>query len=226
VKTWGGARAGAGRPPNGEGAGMPHDTRPLLASRHPVHVTVRMRPHVWNLRAKRSFRILERAFAKARERNGMRLCHFSVQGNHLHLLVEAKDKDALAQGMKGLAVRIARGLNKLMGTRGRVIADRYHARILRTPREVKNALASVLKNLHHRAKTWGKRVQSATWLDPCASGRWFDGWRWPTAKAASPRQGTGALAGPAQRTGPTPVARPHTWLLRTGWRRHGLIAPA
>jgi len=177
-----------------------------------------MRPHVWNLRAKRTFRILERAFARARERNGLRLCHFSVQGNHVHLVVEARDAEALGRGMKGLSVRIARGLNRLMGRSGPVIADRYHARILRTPREVRHALAYVLKNLQHHARQWGRPVAEAV-LDPYASGRWFDGWRGGLRDGGPGASSGGGLTG----AGP-PVARAHTWLLRIGWRRHGLLA--
>jgi hypothetical protein len=47
--TWGGKRQGAGRKPKGPKAGGSHNRRPALAARFPVHVTVRMLPHVWNL---------------------------------------------------------------------------------------------------------------------------------------------------------------------------------
>jgi putative transposase len=59
-----------------------------------------------------------------------------VQGNHIHLLVEAAGKETLSRGMRGLGVRIARALNRVMRRRGSVLADHYHARILRTPTEV------------------------------------------------------------------------------------------
>jgi REP element-mobilizing transposase RayT len=146
LPTRGGARKGAGRKPNGARAGMPHLRRPVLAARFPVHVTLRMLPHVWNLRSRRSFRIFDKAVRVAADRFGMRLCEFSVQGNHLHLVVEATGRAALSRGLKGLSVRLARGLNKLMGRHGQVLADRYHEHILRTPSEVRRAVHYVRRN--------------------------------------------------------------------------------
>jgi REP element-mobilizing transposase RayT len=108
-----------------------------------------MLDHVWNLRSRRSFRRIGTAVLAAASRFGMRLCEFSVQGNHLHLVVEALDRRALSRGMQGLGIRLARGLNKLMGLSGKVLADRYHAHILRTPSEVRRAVAYVLAN-HHK----------------------------------------------------------------------------
>ena len=164
---WGGARKGAGRKPKTERAGVSHLGRETLSARFPVHVTLRVLPHVWNLRSRRSFRVLARAFGAGGERFGMRLCEFSVQGNHLHLVVEAADRRALARGMQGLTIRIARGLNALMKRQGKVLADRYHARILRTPTEVRRVLAYVRENHDvHRAR-WGKARSGAR--DPYSS---------------------------------------------------------
>src|SRR5262249_46950255 len=87
-RTWGGKRARAGRKPNLPGRpGVPHRPRPAFARRLPVHVTVRMTLEVYNLRSKRSFRALEKAFHHGSDRLGLRLLRFSVQGNHIHLLV-------------------------------------------------------------------------------------------------------------------------------------------
>jgi len=139
------------------------------------------------------------AFERGRERFGLRLNQFSIQSNHIHLILEADDRHALSRGMKGISVRVARVLNRLWKRRGRVFSDRFHARPLRTPREVRSALAYVL----HNAKHHGLRLLG---VDPYSSGPWFDGWR----------QGV-VLRG----DGPGAMAR--TWLLREGWRRHGLI---
>jgi REP element-mobilizing transposase RayT len=113
--------------------------RPVLKKRFPVHVTWRMKKEVWQLRTHRCFRALARAFWGGCNRFGFRLIHYSVQGNHMHLLVEAADERSLARGMNGLGVRIAKGLNKVMGRRGKVLDERYHGHILRTPTEVRNA---------------------------------------------------------------------------------------
>jgi putative transposase len=148
-RAWGGARPGAGRKPKGARAGVEHLTRPALAARFPVHVTWRMEPHVWNLRTRRCFRVLERAMYAGAARFGFRLVHYAVMGNHVHMLVEAPDHRALGRAMKGLGVRIARGLNGIMQRGGRVIGDRYHAHTLRTPSEVRRARAYLLTNAHH-----------------------------------------------------------------------------
>src|SRR5262249_20645875 len=87
-----------------------------------------------------------------------RVVELSLQGNHVHLLVEAEDQVSLAKAMKGLAVRLARGLNHMMGKRGRVMADRYHSRPPRTPREVKHARHYILHNHRHHAAQWKKPV--------------------------------------------------------------------
>lgn len=125
-------------------ANVPHRKRPELAPKFPVHVTVRMRRGTWNLRSGRCFRVLKRAFAAARVRLGMRLCHFSVQGGHIHFLVEAAESRSLGRAMKGLGVRMARALNRVMRRKGAVYADRYRARILRTAAEVSRALDLVV----------------------------------------------------------------------------------
>ncbi|HKO91462.1 MAG TPA: hypothetical protein VJU61_09940, partial [Polyangiaceae bacterium] len=73
-----------------------------------------------------------------------RIVHYSIQSNHVHLLVEADDRRALTAGLRGLFVRIAGALNRLWQRRGGVFADRFHERELRTPREVRNSLLYVL----------------------------------------------------------------------------------
>jgi REP element-mobilizing transposase RayT len=133
---------------------MPHTRREAFASRFPVHVTVRMQTGVWNLRSRRSWRVIAACFGAASERFGVRVCAFSVQGNHLHLVAEAKDAQALSRAMKGLGVRLAKGLNRMMGRKGKVIGDRYHAHVLRTPSETRNAVHYVLHN--HRKHQTGR----------------------------------------------------------------------
>src|SRR6476620_4313373 len=145
-KTWGGARAGAGRKPARARAGVVHRRRPVLKSRFPVHVTWRMRQGVWNLRSQRCFTALARAFWGGANRFGFRLVHYSVQGNLVHLLVEAQHERSLSRGMNGLGVRVAKALNRVMRRHGRVLDDRYHGRILRTPTEVKRARTYLLTN--------------------------------------------------------------------------------
>lgn len=189
----GGRRAGAGRK-RSKDSGVPHLRRAEIAARHPVHITLRLAKGCWNLRSYRALKVLEAAFHAGRARFGFRLVHYSVLGNHLHLMVEAAGKDSLARGMKGLAVRMARALNRRMGRKGRVFADRYHAHVLKTPREAARALRYVLTNFAHHARAWGEQIGVA-FIDPFSSVRYL---------ATAP--------GPA-----APVAKPETWLLRVGW---------
>jgi REP element-mobilizing transposase RayT len=130
-----------------------------------------------------------------------RVVHFSVQSNHLHLIVEASDKDALSRGMQGLTVRMARAVNRALGGRGSVFSDRYHAHELQTPRETRAALLYVLQN-------WAKHGRGGK-FDPCSSAQWFDGW-----SERPPSGGEKSI-----------VTAPRTWLVITGWRRHGLLRP-
>ncbi len=149
--------------------------------------------------------------------------HYSLQGNHAHLIVEARDRDALGRGMKAIGARLARAVNRVMCRSGRVLADRYHVRLLPTPKEVRNALRYVLLNARrHTANVTAQLRAAATRpvrLDPASSARWFDGWK-------RERLGTGRGESTAPPAAHPPVARARTWLLTVGWRRHGLLDPA
>jgi putative transposase len=169
LPTHGGARANAGRKPKGERPGVSHHGRPELSGREPVHVTLRAREHVWNLRTRRCmepFRAALRAIGRRRE--AFRVIHYSVQGNHVHLVVEAGSPAKLSNGMNALAARFAKGVNAVMGTRGKVFSDRFHAHVLRSPAETRNALTYVLGNFASHAQRRGERV-SPSRPDPFAS---------------------------------------------------------
>ena len=202
----GGARPGAGRKPAGARAGVSHRARSLLASRFPVHVTIRVRDGLPTLRNRRVYAALRSAFAAGCERFGFRLAQYSVQRDHIHMIVEAKDRRALTRGMQGLLIRVAKGLNRLWERSGSVFSDRYHDKALRTPKEVRSALAYVLNN----ARKHGLRL--AQGMDFFASGPWFNGWRGKFGMRGVPQV--------------CPVAFGRTWLLNVGWRRHGLITLA
>jgi hypothetical protein len=162
-------------------------------------VTLRATSGVPSLRHGRLFITTRNALAAA-STDRFRVLHFSVQADHLHLLVEADEPTGFERGVRGLAIRIAKAVNRALGRHGRVWGDRYHARLLRTPREVRNAFVYVLNNFR-------KHIRGARGLDPRSSARWFDGWRRAVGPASEPR----------------PIADPRTWLARIGWRRRGLI---
>jgi REP element-mobilizing transposase RayT len=180
-------------------------------------VTLKVRGDVGRLRTPRVVRAVEATFRRGAERKEFRLAEYSIQGDHLHAIVEADGPEALGRGMKSLAARFALAVNRALGRRGPVLRERYHLRVLRTPREVRRALAYVLLNARtHLAKRLGTRaLPGAVRLDPASSARWFAGWRRGPAGREPPR----ALDPPA-------VSRPRTWLLRVGWRRWRLLDPA
>jgi len=194
----GGVRPGAGRKPK-QGAGEPHRARLEIKSRHPVHVTLRVALEVWNLRSRRCFREIARAFRAVHGSGDFRIVEFSVLGNHLHLIVEARDKEALSRGLRRLEIRMAKRLNKVMGRSGQVFPDRYHAHILKTPTEVAHALAYVRGNYAVHAARRGE-VLPPSLVDRFSSAALVDG----------------AWAG---ETGAPLVAVPRTWLLIEGWRK-------
>jgi putative transposase len=172
LRKRGGKRKGAGRPrklehPGLDGPGVPHLARPDFAPRYPVHVTQRVRPGVGYLRAQRPSEAILRALRVASERFGVRVVHYSVQRTHLHLIVEAEGKAALSRGMQGLLIRIAKAVNRVNRRRGRVFVDRYHAEILRSPRQVANTRRYVLENHRHHTREY----LPPHWRDPLATAK-------------------------------------------------------
>jgi hypothetical protein len=140
----------------------------------------------------------------------MRLVHYSVQSNHLHLVVEAANRRALTRGMQGLAIRLARRVNASVGRKGRLFNDRYHARALRTPLQVRRVLVYVLRNDQRHWAQGG--LSLPPWrLDPCSSAATFDGF------CALPEI---AMPPPLR---PEVTVAVSCFLLRAGWKRHGLI---
>jgi REP element-mobilizing transposase RayT len=96
------------------------------------------------------------------ERLNFRVVHYAVMRDHVHMIVEANDRIALARGMQGLGIRIARRLNRLMERSGRILSDRYHAHILRTPTETKHARHYLLTNARHHYKLEGPDPYAST----------------------------------------------------------------
>ena len=194
----GGARPGAGRP-RGPRPRVLHRAREPVAGLQPVHVTLRVRPGIPSLGGRAFVEEFRRSLALARERGDFRVVHYALRDDHVHLIVEARGKRALASGMKSVAARLGRAVNRTAARSGPVVDGRYHSHVLRTPREVRNALAFVLID------RGGGGASSAGA---------FDGWK----------QGRGPRAGRV-RSGAPEVAPARSWLLRLGWRRHGLLDP-
>ena len=207
----GGWRPGAGRP-RGR-TKVAHEKREPFAARFPQHVTLRASGGLSRLRRHKALGVVKQAIRAGGHGSDFRVVHYNLLTNHLHLITEAANAFALARGMQGLGVRLARGFNRVLGRTGKLFAERYHARTLRTPREVRNCVAYVLLNGRHHA---GGAPLGKYWIDPYSSAAWFDGWR-DRIRAHEPWQRE-LLAEPA------PTAAPRVWLLSTGWKRWGLLA--
>jgi REP element-mobilizing transposase RayT len=204
-RKWGGKRKGAGRPKGKSRKAVAHRARPAHHSSHPVHVTLRAAPRLPSLRRQSLFLKVRRALGLA-SRASFRVVHFSVQVDHLHLVVEAHDRVALARYARGLAIRVARAVNRALQRRGRVFVDRYHARALESPRDVRNTIVYVVQN-------WRKHLPDARGIDPRSSGWWFTGWR----------QSPSGVPPDWDDREHAPVMLPRTWLGRDGWRKRGLV---
>jgi len=207
----GGPRPGAGRPA-GDGSEVPHLKRPDFKESEPAHVTLRIRRGIPTLRRKKFIREFRRSLRKVREREDFGVVAYSLQADHVHILVEAIDKVAMASGMKAVASRLARAVHRVFQRTGKVLDGRYHMQALTHPRQVRNAIAYVLCNT--RKHFWQRKGYAPpVQFDAASSARWFDGWL---------RNAPSESLGPDVRE----VSPPKSWLLRIGWRRVGLIDPA
>src|SRR5262245_838114 len=207
----GGPRLGAGRPP-GPRPRVWHRTRTRIVARQPQHVTIRLRREIPSLRQHRFVRPFRVSLSQACARHGFRVIHYSIQRDHMHLLIEARNNYSIACGMKSVGARLGKLANRLFHRAGNVLDGRYHSRAITTPLEARRALAYVLLNARRHAWKRGRTLPRPS-IDPASSGIHFDGW---------------AVHRPCVRPGdpPPPLAPPRSWLLAAGWRRHGLIHPA
>ena len=221
----GGWRPGAGRKPT-PNARVLHRRREPIPGHCPVHVTVRLQRGLPNLRRKRFVAAFRYSLSQCAERRGFRVVHYSIQHNHLHFLIEAQGKFALACGMKSLAARVARCVNRVFSRRGSVLDGRYHHRLLRTPKEVRHALSYVLLNGRHHYYERHRKAPPVVRLDPASSAVWFEGWKRQLAERplwkGPPSNQVPGDSKPRLRE----VASASTWLLTKGWRRHRLIDPS
>jgi REP element-mobilizing transposase RayT len=206
--TWGGKREGAGRPRK-KGAVPRNVRRPKLKKGAPVHVTLRVVKEVGRLRRPAAYGAIQRAVAACLGRDDFRIVHTSIQGNHIHLLVEADDKRALANGMRAFMVSAAQHLNNARGRRGTVFPARYHAVQLTTPKQVRAALCYVLNNWRRHQEDRAGEPPRAASVDPYSTAILFDGWKDMPTKFVIPEGYQPMLA-----------CEPRTWLLKVGWRKH------
>ena len=202
-------RPGGGRKPRDPSRPSErHETRERVTTHVPVHVTMRITRRVGGLRKPKLFRALRAAAAVAAARGRVRIVDISIQDTHIHAICEGDDAMALARGVQGFEISAARKINRALGQRGPVFADRYHVRRLRTPTQVRNARIYVLNNFRHH-------IVTRDCFDPFSSALSFDGWSDLDLDALRDRY----------RTIMWPVVRPRSWLLREGWKlKRGLVS--
>jgi hypothetical protein len=143
------------------------------------------------------FGALRRAIARASV-DRFRVIHFSIQQDHAHFIVEGDEARRARGGVHGLAIRLALAVNRVLGRKGKVVSDRYHARPLTTPRQMRTSMVYVLLNFR-------KHLRAPAGIDPRSSAQHFSGWQ------AAPVAPDVAAA----------TVRPGTWMARLGWRLAG-----
>jgi REP element-mobilizing transposase RayT len=198
-------------------AGAPHIARPSFDRWTAVHVVLRVLPGLRSLRGCKTFRAVHRALSSGNERPDFRLVQYSVQTTHFHLIVESRSTQSLTRAVQGLAIRLARSVNRALCRSGTVFGDRYRSRVIRGPRDARNTLRYVLNNARRHVR-FAQRNRTR-WKDPCSSAPWFRRWSIPPhVPAFVPDQRYFFLTA----LGCAAVA-PRTALLASGWSRAGPI---
>lgn len=169
-------------------------------------VTIKIAEGLPSLRYHAETAAIYQALIRVREKSaadgGFRVLEYSVQSNHLHLLVEAESRADLQTGMRGLMAHLGNALRRVWKATGRVFADRYHLEILKTPTRMRHAYRYVLNNAR-KHNSW-----TANQPDPYSSGPWFRGWCQPVPPEEASRL-------------PSPCSPPRSWLASIGWLRAG-----
>jgi putative transposase len=215
----GGKRKRAGRPKRGLRASERHKTREAFKASEPAHVVIRATPEIGSLRRRNIYHACRRALVTSFAHDTCRIVHISIQGTHVHLLVEADNRMALARGMQGFQISAAKHINaavtKRRGTRrrGSVFPDRYHVEIITSRRRARHALAYILNNWRKHAEHRAALMQNHS-VDPFSSAPSFEGWR-------DLGEALDVLPDSYE---PLPVWHPKTWLLSEGWKMYGLIS--
>ncbi len=211
-----------GRTPKNGRAGVRHVEREVFKASEPVHVVLRAEKSVGRLRRMDIYRAVRGATLVVASREDFRIVHISIQGTHIHLLVEATGRTALSRGMQAFTISAAKRMNAVLTRvdeetgeikrrKGKVFSDRYHAEVISNRRQARHALAYVLNN-------WRKHCEDArsgALVDRFSSGISFRGW---TAHA-DPEFRFAVPAGYE----PMVVWEPRTWLLSVGWMMYGRI---
>ncbi len=205
VNGWGGKRRGAGRP--NESGLVSHAKRPRIKFSTPVHITLKIRDGLVNLRCGEVAAAFKKSAARASV-FGFKVVHFSIQNDHVHMIVETPDNESLALGMRSFGCRFGKLVRKIVGGHGPVFSGRYHVSVLNNPTKMKNAMAYVLQNFSKHSKLLNH-------VDQYSSAAYFVQWNKLLGKKAGP------LLVRKSRPPELPfyLSAPGSWLAREGWMR-------
>jgi REP element-mobilizing transposase RayT len=212
----GGARTGAGRKRAPGPRRMTHTRRPYIQAANPMLVTLRVEKVVGSLRRMSAYRAIRRALKTVAYHHGIfRIVHFSLQRDHIHLLVEADGKFCLSRGMRSFQIAAAKHLNRELTPkgkrrrRGRVFVDRYHVMEIDSVARVCNAVSYVLNNWRKHGQNRETRGLFGGRIDPYSSGVYFLRWKERTNEDVVIPAGYE----------PPEIGNAHTWLLTAGLAR-------
>jgi REP element-mobilizing transposase RayT len=211
----GGKRKGAGRKPKSGRSGTSHVARPKIKASVPMHVTIRLERDIGTLRRPLMYKALLQATIVAAKHADMRIIHMSIQKDHLHLILEADNHEALTRGMKSFLGSAAKRINACIVVdgkrrRGRVF-ERFHLELITNPHQAQRTLSYVLNNWRKHQECFDREAQH--WMiDPYSSANLFDGWL--EREQIKPWSGYVSLR----------VQPPTSWLLYEGWKKYGPIS--
>lgn len=123
--------------------GIRHTSREEIFKPSPLHLTVKLKRA--DIQNKVVLRILKHAIYRSRLQ-GLRVIHFSLEHNHVHLYAECESNFVLGKAMKAFGVTFVRRVNKLKKIKGQLYKYRYHLRVLKSARDAKNVINYILKN--------------------------------------------------------------------------------
>ncbi len=205
VNGWGGKRRGAGRP-NLSGR-VSHMKRENVVLKTPVHLTLKIANKKWNLRCGDVAKAFKISAAKAKV-FGLRILHYSILRDHLHLVVEVVDNESLTRGMRSFGSSFGKAIRSLVGGKGPVFKGRFHLTVISSPTQMRNTLAYVLQN-------YSQHSNLLEHIDAYSSAPYFADWRRLLGRRVGPIVARHSIK-PSM---PPHLCRPNSWLAREGWKR-------
>ncbi len=190
--------------------------RTHFSSKNPLHLVLRLREGLPNLRTRKGAQIVKNAILGAQAR-GLRVVHFAILSNHIHLIVESSSPKAFYAAMKSFCSRIGIHVRRLsppsllkkLDQQGLgIFRGRYYLEEIRTPGQMKHALKYVLLNP-------AKHFKKAPYLDVFSSSSLFENWQKLIGYELKPTIQNKILRERLRQF----LAPPKFWLTNVGWMR-------